>query len=41
MGWFRRESPEKVVATIVELGAPAATAQGIVDALLAAGLTAD
>jgi len=40
MGWFRRESPEKVVATIVELGAPAATAQGIVDALLAAGLTA-
>ena len=40
MGWFRRESPEKVVATIVELGAPAGTAQGIVDALLAAGLTA-
>ena len=40
MGWFRRESPEKVVAAIVELGAPAATAKGIVDALLAAGLTA-
>ena len=40
MGWFRRESPEKVVAAIAELGAPAGTAQGIVDALLAAGLTA-
>jgi hypothetical protein len=40
MGWFRRESPEKVVAAIVELGAPGDTAQGIVDALLAAGLTA-
>ncbi|MDA0169764.1 hypothetical protein OJ998_11770 [Solirubrobacter taibaiensis] len=40
MGWFRRESPEKVVATIVELGAPADTAQAIVDALMVAGLTA-
>src|SRR6476469_5055093 len=36
MGWFRRESPEKVVATIVELGDTAATAQGKADVVLEA-----
>ena len=41
MGWFRRETkPEAVVATLIAMGAPPATSEAIVDALLAAGLTA-